>query len=495
LIPVRPPLERAAPEFRDARAQRRRLVPIIGLLIEGGLMLRRTVLPAACGVAALAFTTSWQPSAQSARQSPSTSEVRAANRATAALNPASSPEALGFDSRRLAKLDAYMAKAVADGRVAGMATLLARHGQIVSEKTYGYRSLATGTPMTPDTIFRLYSMSKPITGVAMMKLFEDGKWQLDDPITRFVPEFKNLKVMTGTDAAGQMSVQDMKRPPTMRELMSHTAGFGYGLGDEHPVDRLYREKRVLGANGLAEMIQRTAEIPLMYQPGTKWSYSSAVDIQGYIVEKLSGLTFGEFLRQEIFTPLKMTDTAFYVPADQANRLAAVYVGNQKTGKIEEAKQLFGSNLPGYLQPPAMESGGGGLVGTIGDYARFAQMIANKGELDGVRLLSPAAVEMMGTNMLPKEALGESNGIGAIRFNDAVGFGLDFMVVNDPRRAGTLEGKGSMSWAGAAGTWFWVDPTDDLIFVGMIQRLGDTGGDPLGTMARTLTYQALTHPER
>jgi len=453
-------------------------------------MLRRT--PVAFVVAvAVASTSSWYASAQSSRP-PSPPASRTASPAAAALSSAPSPEALGFDAQRLAKLDTYMAKVVADGRVAGMSTLLARHGQVVAEKTYGVKSLATGAPMTKDTIFRLYSMSKPITGVAMMMLFEDGRWQLDDPITKFVPEFKALKVMTGTDAA---SIQDLKRPPTMRQLMSHTAGFGYGLADQHPVDKLYREKGVLAANGLADMIKRTAEIPLMYEPGTRWYYSSAVDIQGYIVEKLSGQKFGEFLQQRIFKPLKMTDTAFYVPADKASRLAAVYAGNPKTGKIEEVKELFGGSMPTYLEPPSMESGGGGLVGTIGDYARFAQMIANKGELDGARLLSPASVEMMGTNMIPKSVLVGSNGIGATRFNEAVGFGLDFMVVIEPRAAGTLEGKGSMSWGGAAGTWFWVDPTEDLIFVGMIQRMGDTGGDPLGTMARTLTYQALTHPER
>jgi CubicO group peptidase (beta-lactamase class C family) len=420
---------------------------------------------------------------------------RAGSPAAGALNPAPSPEALGFDAQRLAKLDAYMAKAVADGRVAGMSTLLARHGQVVTEKMYGVKSLATGSPMTKDTIFRIYSMSKPITGVAMMMLFEDGRWQLDDPITKFVPEFKALKVMTGADENGRRSIQDMQRPPTMRELMSHTAGFGYGLADQHPVDKMYREKGVLGANGLADMIKRTAEIPLMFQPGTRWSYSSAVDIQGYIVEKLSGQKFGEFLQQRIFTPLRMTDTAFYVPKEKASRLAAVYAGNPKTGKIEEVKDLFGAQMPTYLEPPSMESGGGGLVGTLGDYARFAQMIANKGELDGVRLLAPATVELMGTNVIPKSVLVSSNGNGVARFNEAVGFGLDFMVVNDPRAAGTLEGKGSMSWGGAAGTWFWVDPTNDLIFVGMIQRMGDTGGDPLGTIARTLTYQALLHPER
>jgi len=460
-------------------------------------MIRRTRVAAIFVAVAVAFTSSWYVSAQSAKPASASSPVasRAASAAAAALMPAPSPEALGFDAQRLAKLDAYMAKAVADGRVAGMSTLLARHGQVVSLKTYGVSSLATGAPMTRDTIVRMYSMSKPITGVAMMMLFEDGRWQLDDPVTKFVPEFKTLKVMTGADSDGRRSIQDMRRPPSMRELMSHTAGFGYGLADQHPVDKLYREKGVLSANGLADMIKRTAEIPLMFQPGTNWSYSSAVDIQGYIVEKLSGQKFGEFLQQRIFTPLKMTDTAFFVNREKANRLAAVYAGNPKTGKIEEVKDLFGMPMPTYLEPPSMESGGGGLVGTIGDYARFAQMIANKGELDGARLLSPASVEMMGTNMIPKSVLSAGSGLPGLRFTEAVGFGLDFMVVNDPRAAGTLEGKGSMSWGGAAGTWFWVDPTNDLIFVGLIQRMGDTGGDPLGSMARTLTYQALLHPER
>jgi CubicO group peptidase (beta-lactamase class C family) len=450
-----------------------------------------------CAIATVlvAFAVSAPLRAQVARPNTASSTNAAPRNAAGALNPAPNPESLGFDGQRLAKLDAYMAKAVADGRVSGLITLLARHGQVVSEKMYGARRLEGNVPMTRDTIFRLYSMTKPITGVAMMLLFEEGKWRLDDPVTRYVPEFKELKVFTGTDAAGQITVEPMKRPPTMREIMSHSAGFGYGLADRHPVDKLYREKNVLAANGLAEMIQRTAEIPLMFQPGTRWSYSSAVDIQGYIVEKLSGQRFGEFLQQRIFGPLKMTDTAFYVPKDKASRLAAVYIGNQKTGKIEEALKLFSFDMPTYLEPPPMESGGGGLVGTIGDYARFAQMVVNKGELDGVRLLSPASIEMMGTNMLSKEILSRNDGLPGASFNEAVGFGLDFQVVNDPRYAGTLEGKGTMSWAGAAGTWFWVDPTNDVIFVGMIQRMGDTGGDSLQTMSRTLTYQALTHPER
>ena len=414
----------------------------------------------------------------------------------ASLTLAASPESVGFDSARLKKLDAAMAKVVADGRVAGITTLLARHGKVVEFNTYGKASLASGQPMGKDAIFRIYSMTKPVTGVAMMILFEEGKWRLDDPVTRYVPEFKNLKVMVKADKDGKITeVEDMKRPPTMREIMSHTAGFGYGLGDEHPVDKLYREKEILGSNSLKEMIDRTATIPLMFQPGTNWSYSSAVDIQGYIVEKLTGQKLGDFMAERIFRPLKMSDTAFYTGAGKANRLAAVYVYDKELGKIVEAKEIFGSKMPDYSKPPAMESGGGGLTSTTIDYARFSQMILNKGELDGVRLLSPASVELMGTNVIPKNVLLNTNGTSTTRFNEAVGFGLDFQVVKDARAAGTLQGDGTMSWGGAAGTWFWVDPTNDLIFVGMIQRLGGTGGDDLGGQARTLTYQALIHPEK
>ena len=349
--------------------------------------------------------------------------------------------------------------------------------------------------MNKDAIFRIYSMSKPLTGVGMMILFEEGKWRLDDPVTRYVPEFKNLKVMTGVDKAGNITTEEMKRPPTMREIMSHTAGFGYGLGDTHPVDKLYRSKQVLGSHGLQQMIDRTAEIPLMYQPGTDWSYSSAVDIQGYIIEKLSGQTLGQFLDEHVFKPLKMNDTGFYTRPGAGDRLAAVYVGDKTSGKIVAADALFGGKMPDYTKPPAMESGGGGLVSTTMDYARFCQMMLNKGELDGVRILAPSSIELMDTNVVPHSELINTNGTAGVRFNEAVGFGLDFMVVKDPRAAGLTEGKDTMSWGGAAGTWFWIDPTNDILFVGMIQRMGGTGGDDLGGQARTLTYQALVHPEK
>ena len=413
----------------------------------------------------------------------------------AALAPAASPESVGFDSARLRVLDAYMGQVVADGRVAGMTTLLARHGKVVELKTYGMASLATGQPMNRDEIFRIYSMTKPITGVAMMILFEQGKWRLDDPVSRYVPQFANLKVLTGVGPDGKVTVEDAKRPPTMREIMSHTAGFGYGLGDTNPVDKLYREKQVLRSAGLQQMIDRTAAIPLKFQPGTSWEYSSAADIQGYIVEKLSGEPLGKFMAEHIFKPLKMNDTAFAVATGKEGRLAAVYYGDKQTGRIAEAKALFGNGVQDFTKTPTLESGGGGLTSTTLDYARFSQMILNRGELDGARILAPSTVELMGANVIPKNVLVSSNGTTGLRFNEAVGFGLDFMVVNDPRKAGSLVGAGTLSWGGAAGTWFWVDPANDLIFVGMIQRLGGTGGDDLGTQARTLTYQALTHPER
>jgi CubicO group peptidase (beta-lactamase class C family) len=445
-------------------------------------MTRRAYLAALTAVAlAVAPCASARPAAHAA--------------AAPALSQTTTPEAAGFDAARLKRLDDYMAGVVTEGRVPGMTTLLVRHGKVVEFKTYGKKSL-DGPPMTKDAIFRIYSMSKPLTGVAMMILFEEGKWRLDDPVTRYVPEFKTLKVMVKADADGKITeVEDMKRPPTMREIMSHTAGFGYGLGDKHPVDKLYREKKVLGANGLHEMIDRTAEIPLMFQPGTDWSYSSAVDIQGYIVEKLTGMTLGQFLESRVFKPLKMNDTAFWVSPQKASRLAAVYAFDKDQNKIVEAKTLFSGDMPTYLAPPAMESGGGGLVSTTTDYARFCQMVLNGGVLDGVRILSRGSIELMDTNVIPRDVLVKSNGTTGIRFNEAVGFGLDFQVDNDPRRAGSLEGKNTMSWGGAAGTWFWIDPTNDMFFVGMIQRLGGTGGDDLGTMARTLTYQALLHPEK
>ncbi|MDB5453420.1 MAG: beta-lactamase [Caulobacteraceae bacterium] len=433
-------------------------------------------------------TTSFTPLYAAPRKAP----------AAAAALTAAAPEAVGFSSERLKRLDAAMAKTVADGEVVGMTTLLMRHGKTVAFNTYG--ELAPGKPMSKDALFRIYSMTKPITGVAMMILFEEGKWRLDDPVTKFVPEFRDLKVMTGLGVNGQPILVPMKRPPTMREIMSHTAGLGYGLSDYHYVDKQFRDKQVLASQGLKQFIDRTATIPLMFQPGENWSYSVAVDVQGAIVERITGKTLGQFMAERIFTPLKMTDTFFQVPADKAARLGPVYVFDAQAGKLIEAKRLFGmADVPDYTKPPSMESGGGGLVSSTTDYARFCAMLANGGQLDGVRIISPSTVKLMGTNVIPRNVLVGTDGRGANavqQFNENVGFGLDFMVLNDAKKSGSLEGDGTMSWGGAAGTWFWVDPENDIVFVGMIQRFaGAPTALNVSGVSRTMVYSALVDPAK
>jgi CubicO group peptidase (beta-lactamase class C family) len=340
----------------------------------------------------------------------------------------------------------------------------------VQLKTYGERS--PGQPMTRDTIFRIYSMTKPITGTAMMILFEENRWKLDDPVTRFIPEFADLKVVTGVDASGNPVLVPARRPPTMREVMSHTAGFAYATDPKDPADKIFIDKGVMQADGLKQMIQRLAQTPLIFQPGDRWWYSAAVDVQGYLVESISGMKFSEFLRTRVFEPLKMADTGFWVPPEKVARLSTVWEDDQKARTLHPMKIRNGAPLPDATKPPALESGGGGLFSTVDDYARFAQMINNKGELDGVRILSPAAVELMGHNVVSQSALAQRTYFNS--FHETVGFGLDFMVVMDPREAGRLEGKGTMSWEGAAGTWFWTDPANGVVLVGMVQNFAYTG---------------------
>ena len=402
---------------------------------------------------------------------------------------AATPEEAGFDGTRLKRLDDYVRRYVDQGTFPGATTLIARHGKIVAFNTYG-RMTPGGEPLTRDTIFRIYSMTKPVTGVALMMLFEEGRFRLDDPVTMHIPEFRQLKVIREFDAGGKPVLEEMKRPPTMRELMSHTAGFGYGLSPDSPADRLYRANDALNAGSMGEFIQRASQLPLLFQPGGNFQYSLSVDIQGYLVEKLSGQPFGRFLEQRIFRPLGMKDTGFYLRQHQLSRLAGLYVGGEN-GRLTEAKEVFGWPRPDPGRAPGFESGGAGLFSTTMDYARFAQMLLNGGELDGVRILAPVTVKLMASNALSDEVLSK----GAWGYNKARSFGLNFEVVNDPATAGSLVGKGTYSWGGAAGTWFWIDPSNDVIFVGMVQRLDYWQPDHPNNMSRTLTYQALTHPER
>jgi CubicO group peptidase (beta-lactamase class C family) len=395
--------------------------------------------------------------------------------------PTAKPEKVGMSSERLSALTSGMKSIVDQGRLAGAVTMVARKGKVVHFETTGKADIDTGAPMKKDTIFRIYSMSKPITGVAMMQLFEQGKWQLNDPVSKHIPEFAGLKVYSGTDADGKPVLKEQAHAMTMRELMSHTAGFTYGIFGNSPVDQLQRQADVLNTNiTLDEMIKRVATLPLNSQPGSKWTYSISVDIQGYVVEKLSGMPYDEYFEKNLFKPLGMVDTAFYVPQDKVNRFANVYTYD-KGGKLTPSRGQDFTVKPKFL------SGGGGLVSTISDYMRFCQMLLNGGELNGVRILSPRTVELMRTNMIPD---------GMPILAPGAQFGLDFAIYNDPVAAGGYYGKGTYWWGGAAGTWFWIDPVNELIMIGMIQQMSGTGatataGVPdVRGLSRIYTYQAI-----
>ncbi len=411
------------------------------------------------------------------------------------LAPAA-PEAVGFSSERLRLLTDAMHSAVDQKHVAGIVTMLVRHGKVVNFDAYGAKSLATGAPMARDTIFRMYSQTKPLTGVAMMILFEQGKWRLDDPVTKFVPEFANLKVITGLDKDGNPILEDAKRPPNMRELMTHSAGFGYGLRSDDYVDQQFQKQHVLGSSSLKEMIDKIATIPLLYQPGTRWAYSSAVDIQGYIVEKLSGQSLADFMADHLFKPLGMKDSGFMVPADKVARLSAVYIDSPTSGLVEVTHAMT-PLVQDFTQPPAMDSGGGGSLSTAEDYARFCQMMLNHGALNGVQILSPASVTLMESDNLESSVVPDTAEGWSPIGGDGLGFGLDFAVLKNPAKVGSLGGQGSIWWGGAAGTWFWIDPKNDLFFLGMVQRygMGNAGDETLIPASQTMVYSALLHPEK
>ena len=403
------------------------------------------------------------------------------------------PETVGFSSERLENLHKLMQKAVDDKQIAGIVTLLARHGKVVDYRTYGQRDIASKAPMTKDVIFRDFSMTKPVTGVAMMILYEQGKWLPSDPISKYIPEFAHLKVYNGVDADGKMILVDPDHAPTMRELMSHTAGFTYGFFGDTPVDRMYRASSPLASKNLQEMIDKLARIPLLYQPGKGWTYSVSMDIEGYIVEKLSGQSLPDFYRDHIYAPLQMRDAGFFVPAEKMARFATMYRGNEK-GELVPATNP-GTVERDYSKEPGAPSGGGGMVSTAEDYYRFAQMMANGGELDGKRILAPSSVRLMTSNHVPAELLTGQYSIGSQVMRPGFGYGYNCAVVFDPPLANLPEGKGTFFWDGAAGTWFWVDPTNDIVFIGMIQRSGGPGQPNLQYLIRNTVYGALVDPAK
>ncbi len=399
----------------------------------------------------------------------------------------STPEAQGLSSAGLARIDAAIQAYIDAGALAGAVTLVARHGRTVHVDAMGLKDIATGEPLRPDTIFRIFSMTKPVTAVAMMILHDEGLWHPGDPIADHLPELADMQVFVGLDADGKLILEPPHHAPTMRELMTHQAGFAYGtgLGAVDPVDKLYAEKGVLRADDLRDMVARLGTLPLAYQPGSRWRYSLSMDVQGAIVERLSGRSLPDFMAERIFGPLGMIDTGFHVPPEKRHRLATLYY-REGDGPLTAIPNPLS---PDYDAPPAIALGGGGLVSTAIDYARFAQMLIDRGALDGRRIVSAEAIALMTTNQLPDALLETRFKAGHHQFRPGFGYGYNGVVVTDPAVADLPVGKGTYFWDGAANTFFWVDPANDLLFVGLVQLLSWTPPS-LQTPAQRLMAEAL-----
>ena len=390
----------------------------------------------------------------------------------------SAPEKLGFSAKRLERINVGVQRHVDQNKAAGVVTLVARRGSVVHFEKCGYQDLASGTPVELDTIFRIYSMTKPITSVALMMLFERGLVRLTDPVSAYIPAFKDLKVYVNEDERA-----DLAREITVQDLLTHTAGFSYGGYEETklPVDKLYDQTDIWVSDiDNQEMVRRLCQLPLAFQPGQRWCYSAATDVVGYLVEVISGKTLGAFFEKNIFQPLGMVDTSFIVPPGKVDRFATLY-GLQGKGPLE----LVDDSIGGDFFNTRLEYGGAGLVSTAADYLRFTQMVSNKGQLDGARLLGPKTVELMTANHLSPALLvtmGEARMTGH-------GFGLGFSVVMDVPQSGSIGSVGVYGWGGWASTNFWIDPQEELVGILMQQCIvADT--HPLRGDFRTLVYQAL-----
>ncbi|MCJ9428433.1 serine hydrolase domain-containing protein [Kordiimonas marina] len=395
--------------------------------------------------------------------------------------PRARPGAEGVSVAKLAALDAHFQAYVDKGMLAGATTLVARHGKVIHFAHYGMLNKAAGVPMTDDAIFRIYSMTKPITGVALMMLYEEGRFKLSDPVSKYLPEFAHARVYKATDKDGTVETVAADRPITILDLMRHTAGLTYGVFGNTPVDKLYRANGVTDFNQtLGQWTKKIAAEPLLYQPGKRWVYSFAVDVQGRLVEVLSGMTLDQFFKKRIFEPLGMKDTGFAATGDRAARLAEIYAVDAKTHALAAYR---GNLYQDFTKQPVLFSGGGGLVSTAADYWRFCQMLLNGGELNGVRLLKPATVRLMATNHLPEGLKGIHEGKAGL------GFGLDFAVVKDPGKQGHGARKGEFFWGGMANTIFWIDPKSDLIAI-MMTNVLPSDVYPLRDDMRQYVYDAL-----
>lgn len=400
----------------------------------------------------------------------------------AAELPQVRPERMGMSSQRLEQVTALAERYVADGQVAGMHTMILRGGKIVYERTTGTRGVADDRPLAADALYRIFSMTKPITAVAAMMLYEQGKFQLTDHVSKFVPELKNLTMLVDGERVPVQSTM------TMQQLLTHTTGLSYGFMPDDPVDQLYRDADLFQEADLDAFAAALAKLPLKYEPGAQWHYSVAVDVTGLVVQRVSGQSFDEYLREHIFEPLGMNDTFFEVPDDKLGRFLPNHQWDADAGKIQP---LEGNPFARYANT-TLFSGGAGLVSTTLDYMRFCEMLRNGGELDGVRLLSPKTIQYMVQDHLPAalsaDGSGESPGLGIGSYNTGIGFGLGVGVVTDPAAAGVIASKGQYSWGGAAGTIFWIDPVEDLVVVSMIQLMGSPW--PLRAEMMVLTNQAI-----
>ncbi|HEX4417906.1 MAG TPA: serine hydrolase domain-containing protein [Kofleriaceae bacterium] len=400
------------------------------------------------------------------------------------------PESVGLASEGLRRVDHHLQSRYIDsGKLAGALTLVARRGEIAWLSPLGLADRERKTPMRPDTIFRIYSMTKPITSVALMMLHERGVFSLSDPVHRFIPAWEHLRVYR-YGRYPHFVTEPAARPMTVRDLLTHTSGLSYHIADRTPVDEAYRQLGVgTGGGTLREMVDKLATLPLEFSPGTRWGYSAATDILGHLIEVMSGERLDDYLRTHIFDPLGMVDTGFTVPADKLARFAANYV---RLPGATEATLMDDPMASTFAQPKPYLSGGGGLVSTATDYARFAEMLRRGGELDGVRILGPRTIAYMATNHLPDgqelTTLATPGSFSETRF-DGMGFGLGFAVVIDPVRAQVPTSAGEYSWGGMASTAFWINPAEQLVVVLLTQLVPSSTYDLRGQL-KSIVYGAI-----
>ncbi len=395
------------------------------------------------------------------------------------------PDYLGLDEGRLGYLDAHLRRYVDSGRLAGTVVLVSRRGEVGHLAAYGMADRERGVPMREDTIFRIYSMTKPLTSIALMQLYERGLVQLDDPVEKFIPEWSNLRVYV-MGKGPTLVTKPAARPMTVRDLLTHQSGLTYGFLERTNVDAMYRERKVGAAepNGtLRGMVEALAELPLEFSPGEHWNYSVSTDVCGYLVEVLSGERFDRYLQRHVLEPLEMADTGFWVPPEKQHRFAACYgLGENGIRLVDDPAESA------YLREPTLFSGGGGLVSTVSDYFQFCRALLNGGE--GV--IGRKTLELMTRNHLPegKDLASHALGRWAETTFAGIGFGLGFSVTVDPAKAQISGSPGEYSWGGAASTTFWVDPAEELIVIFMTQLMPSNAYN-IRRELRAIVYSALT----